>query len=309
MLTDQIRLPVQRNSESSILSKIQYYVDFHIWPEREQLDPHAWLRNFTEREQPYALNILNVFLYFNERIVNAMFRSAIHSLSAELTRRLTSRAAALARWKEFLSSLIITYVQGERPSPTDSGFVFARKARQVLNIGEVHILEPQRALSYLIRNPRSCIIFVDDFVGSGKQMTVEWCRRHMLDVGYESSFYDACTQETFVVYLPLVATRVGLEHIRARCRGLQVYPVHSIDSSYSLTSPDSILWPDSLKSSAAEVLFDASDRAGIVEKHAHGWQGFHDLALAIAFAHSVPDATLPLIFWEQDGWTPLIRRT
>jgi hypothetical protein len=39
------------------------------------------------------------------------------------------------------------------------------------------------------------------------------------------------------------------------------------------------------------------------------WQGFHKLGLALAFQHCVPDATLPLFYWEHNEWHPLIRRT
>ena len=38
--------------------------------------------------------------------------------------------------------------------------------------------------------------------------------------------------------------------------------------------------------------------------------GYKKQGLLFAFAHSVPDATLP-IFWSNgpDGWTPLLERT
>ena len=84
---------------------------------------------------------------------------------------------------------------------------------------------------------------------------------------------------------------------------------HEIDERYSLVSPDSILWPDSLKADAMEFMRKASERAAIIPDCKFGWKGFHDLALAIAFGHGVPDATLPLFYWDRPDWHPLIRRT
>jgi len=79
-----------------------------------------------------------------------------------------------------------------------------------------------------------------------------------------------------------------------------------LPKEYSAIDPNSILWPSHLVSGAARFLERVSVSAGIP---ADQWRGRHDLALAIAFSDSVPDATLPLFYWEQDGWQPLIRRT
>ena len=308
-MSDQRRLAVQRQEEALILSKIRYFVDFNVWPETERMDPYRWLENFTTEERPYALNILNVFMYYNNRMVNGMFRSAIHSLCSGLIGMSSSRQGALTAWSSFLSDLTITYIQGESPNPTDSGQFFARKARQVLQVDQRRIMTPGKALEVLLNDPFSPIVFVDDFVGSGNQMAVEWCREYRGVGGESMSFASATRPESYVVYVPLVATGLGLSRIRERCPGLKVLPVHTIDGRYSLTSPESLLWPDELKGSARDMLRSASERAGILSYCEVGWEGFRELGLAIAFEHCVPDATIPLIFWAQNGWYPLVRRT
>ena len=308
MTPDQNRLAAHHTSEEFIFSKLQFLVDIHLWPLRTRLDPYAWIENFTDTERPYALNILNVFLYFVGDLIDAMFRAAVHSLCPELTAKATSLAEARAIWHMFLSTVRVTYVQGERPRPTDSGILFARKARQVLGIQEDHITDPGHALASLFNCPSTPVVFVDDFVGSGNQMISTWTRRYDTNSGYETSFADT-SHNSYVVYVPLVATQVGIEALSRECPNLRVCPAHSIDGHYSLVSPDSVLWPDQLRKLAPEVLYNASRRAGIVDGCEFGWKGFHDLALAIAFEHSVPDATLPLIFWDRSGWRPLIRRT
>lgn len=303
------RLPAQQVSTDFIESKVQYLQDVHLWPERQALDPQEWLRNFRDVEQPYALNLLNVFLYFNEPLIDALFRAAVQGLSAELTAAATSLADAKARWRTFLARVRVTYVEGEQPRPTDSGIVFARKARQVLHIDEDQIVDPARALRALLDNPQCPVLFVDDFVGGGSQMSATWLRPYPIGTGQSSTFAAAAQYGSYIVYTPLVATTHGLDVLALNCPGLKVRPAHSLDARYSLTAPDSVLWPDALRPSATAVLFEASKRAGIVEECKYGWKGFQELALALAFWHSVPDATLPLLFWDRRGWAPLIRRT
>ena len=288
---------------------MQFLADISVWPERQSLDPHAWLTNFSASEQPFALNLLNVFLYYNERLVDALFIRAVQQLSTNITKSSTSLTEANEQWQLFLESVWVTYVEGEDPSPTDSGLVFARKARQVLGIDQRRIVEPVQALAERLRKPECPILFVDDFVGSGRQMKVTWHRQYPSGNGRTHTFATKSEDGADIFYVPIVSTAYGLEALASCCPDLKVHPVHILDARYSLANPDSILWPDALRPDASNFLLEASRRAGILDELEEGWMGFHNLALALAFSHSVPDATLPLYFWDRPGWAPLIRRT
>ena len=178
----------------------------------------------------------------------------------------------------------------------------------MLGIHQRRILDPAPALSSWSEHPDSPILLVDDFVGSGNQTIVTWRRHYSSASTAPDSFAVAAERGANIFYLPLIATTRGLEEIKRKCTGLKVYPAHVLDERYSLTAPNSILWPDPLKPDAVTFLFEASRRAGIIGNCEYGWQGFHNFALPLAFSHSVPDATLPLFFWDQNGWTPLISK-
>ena len=308
-MIESARLPIQPVTEAFVLSKLQLFADFHLWPDRELLNPDAWLGNFKTTERPYALNVLHVYLHFNDRLTNAMFRAALHSMSGAVTCHANSPDEASTLWSTFLSSLTVTFVQGESPGPTDSGYLFARKARQITGMTQTNVVQPQVALRTLLQDPVSPVLFVDDFIGSGQQMIVEWYRTHRIDPSLGASFSTATQSHSEVFYIPIIATSQGLDNVAEHCPALKVRPVHILDSTYSLTSPDSILWPTHLKSSANDVLFTASKRAGILESQNVKWQGFRNLSLPLSFDHSVPDATLPLIYWETGDWKPLIRKS
>jgi hypothetical protein len=238
-----------------------------------------------------------------------MLRATLQAISSEVAATAASLAEAKAAWRAFLSSLVVSYVQGERPQATDSGHLFARKARQVLDIADSQILDPADAIDVLLDRADGTLLLVDDFVGSGNQMAATWIRSYTSASGRRGDFRALQQNGVRVIYCPLVATGSGLDILKGSCPGLEIRPAHEIDSHYSLTHADSILWPDELKPLANDFIYNASLRAGIVDDAPHGWQGFHDLALGLAFWHSVPDATLPLFHWSERGWAPLMRRT
>ena len=308
-LPSVIRLPPQQASEQFIFSKIEFLRDTNVWPARHKLDHLAWLDNFQSDERPYALNLLHIFLYYNDSMVDALFQGAIQQLGSLIIDKATSSIQARDVWSSFLDNLLITYVESKPLNPTESGLIFARKARQVLGIKECQIVLPQQALQFICFKPTTPILFVDDFIGSGQQVIDAWQHRYTLSNGQTVSFSSLSWTQGEFLYTPIVATTYGLEEVAKRCSGLSTFPAHILDEGYSLTSESSILWPDTLKPHASQFLFNASKRAGIVDRHPTEWKGFHNLALPLAFFHSVPDATLPLYWWNEDGWRPLIERS
>ena len=303
-------------TEDFVESKIRYLANVGVWPRRQDLDPYPWLQNFTSDEHPYALNLLNVFLYFNDSLIDAMFHNALQRLSARITEPATSLSEARQLWISFLDSVVVTYIEGETPNATDSGRIFAGKARRVLGIDQVQILEPAQALAQISDSSGPPVLLVDDFVGSGEQTIKSWKREYVPKsaAGVDQlrqpvSLESASALGASITYIPLVATRFGLNAVAATCSDLRTEPVHTLGEEYSLANADSVLWPEPLRASAQDFLYSASERAGIVGDCEFGWKGFSDLALALAFSHTVPDATLPLYFWEGPGWSPLVRRT
>ena len=278
------RIPTHNASEAFVQAKVDFLMDIGVWPVREDMDPYAWLKNFTTDERPFAFNLLNVFLYYDDRLVDALLGATVQRLSTQVSRSATSLSEAQELWHDFLGSLYITYVQGEDPNPSDSGLVFARKARQILGINEERITEPKHALAALLRNPHSSLILLDDFVGSGNQMIETWHRPYILRAGQMETLATVAQNTPSVYFVPIIATKYGLGRIRDECPGLDVRPAHVLDEQYSLTAANSILWPDLLKPDAPSFLLGASRRAGIIDEYEYGWKGFHDLALGLGSA-------------------------
>lgn len=293
-----------------VLNKCNYFCDIHLWPLESVLNPTRWLSNFDESEQVYAIHLLNTFSYFSNELVDAIFKTAFQTISGPVTRRGDPFLKSQAEWQAFVDNVIVTYVAGEVPNPTDSGYAFARKARQILGIREEQILHPADVMRELLRGPRP-VVFVDDFVGSGNQFLHTWHREIPVFGSLPLSFKTLSARRgTTFYYCPAFCTERGQLRISQMCPQVRISPGHLISSRYSAFDPDSIMWPPKLKVSAVDFLRRASMRAGIPDdvNSTKDWRGFTSLGLAIAFEHSVPDATLPIVYWDENGWLPLIPR-
>jgi hypothetical protein len=296
--------------ESDVLTKCDYFVDVQLWPLHKTLDAHGWLTNFTDAEKEHAVHLLNGFLYFCPALIDQMFVAAVQALSSRLFSPGDSFLTFQSAWQHFIDTVVVTYVTGEVPNPSDSGLSFARKARQLLGIPEGRITTPDEAVRRLMLQPGP-VLFVDDFVGSGSQFLRTWDRPVPI-AGSTSSFEKVSSVAgASFYYCPLLCTQHGYSNITSRCPTVVLQPAHVITERYSALSPDSYIWPLDLQPTAVDFLRTASSKAGIPANggKVNDWRGFHMLGLAIAMGDSVPDATLPLFYWEKNGWKPLIRRT
>jgi len=293
-------------NQTFILGKCDYFVDVQLWPLTQHLNPRRWLSNFLPVEMDHAISLLNAFVYFNKCLMDQLLLGAFQDFSRLCCAGGESFFARQIEWRTFLDTVIITCVRGEEPNATDSGFTFLRMARQVLGIPENRILEPQQALAALLQRKPCPVVFLDDFVGSGRQFVATWKRVVRLDGHGDVSFELLASQmnKPQFFYCPLICTAYGRDCISQECHMVSLHPAHLLREEYSAFSPNSVIWPEELRSSASEFIHEASKRAGIDK-----WKGFHDLGLAIAFQHSVPDASLPILYWNANGWKPLIERT
>lgn len=292
----------------SVIEKCRRFSDFQLWPMTSDVDPERWLSNFTDSESEHALHLLNSFMFYSRKMTEQMFVSAIHNISTIFSSGNGDFRSCCASWEGFFDGVIVTYVTGETPNPTDSGFAYARLTRQAAAIPEDRIVMPQEALSILAANSKTPILFVDDFVGSGQQFIRTYNRKYDISGIGRVSFEDVIQNgsNSLIVYCPAICTQLGRRRIRESAKEVVISAGTFLPPQSSALHPRSILWPDHLKPTAKSFVKAASMRAGIPSDC---WQGFWRLGLALAFADSTPDATLPIFYWEENGWKPLVRRS
>lgn len=290
-----------------VIEKCEYFASVGIWPPKSVLNPELWLDNFGQDEMDHAVYLLNSFLYFSNYLMDEIFRSAVRTLSRSLMRSTDDCTSLQLKWQSFIGNAIVTYVTGEEPNPTDSGYKFARKAR-AMGIEEVNIRTPEQVCLALSGGTHVPIIIVDDFIGSGSQFLKMWNRPYGRPARSLAELASVTASRFYVC--PAFCTEYGLGELKRECPRVTVNPGHLIASNYSALAQDSVIWPTGLRNTAAEFIRSASMRAGIPDTggNTDDWRGFGQLGLTIAFEDSVPDATLPLFYWSKNGWRPLLER-
>ena len=280
----------------------EYLSDTRVWAAEMKTSARRWLRNFKDDEQEAAGALLDSFIYFPGPFVDRLFTAAFDGLAVEVCSTAHDYPGKKRAWDEFRERVLVTHPTGEMPNVTDSGYLFDRKARQLLEVPQEHIMEPEAIVATLV-SLDSPVLFVDDFVGSGDQFVKTWRRRYDTSNG-AASFQDLAADGRSFYYCPLVCTTKGIQRLQTLA-GLRLRPIHELPKEYSVNDPSSLVWPDHLRAFGPDVVKAASARAGIPPD---GTWGYSDLALTLAFEHGVPDATLPLFYWEKAGWVPLVRR-
>jgi hypothetical protein len=289
-----------------VLETRRYYSNVGVWPPPSDMIPVRWLENFTPSEKSHALALLDAFLYFNARFTDQLFASAFHAMSADLVAGVKTYDAKRSAWRQFTEEVLVTRPTGERPSDTDSGYMFARKARQLLGIAEDRILAPEQILETVATSGPRSVVFVDDFAGSGDQFRTTWERKYEIRGG-ELSFLTAAEAGLLrtIDYCLAVCTEHARVAIADSAPAVRIRPSHLLPLSYGILHSETLLLPPQLVPTAHDFVLTASARAGISPADAFGYE---NLGLALAFEHSVPDATLPLFHHEDNGWIPLVRR-
>ena len=291
-------------SPEALEERCTTFVGLHVWPLKDRLNWTAWLLNFPDSQELfYARCLLESFLYFSEDHADALLRSAFHALSRDVCGGLTLQDERRASWRGFLGRVLITYVEGEHPSPTDSGLSFARRARKVLGIPEERIVRPERAVQLLQRDETIPVVFLDDFLGSGRQFEATWSRAYA-PVGASFASLAASHQLT-VTYVPLLASTYGLDRVTPLTRGATIHPGHALSARYSAKGPDSAVWPDGKQAEGVAFVEAVSKRAGYQPSDC--W-GFHGLGLCVAILDTIPDSSLPLFYSNRNNWRPLMVR-
>lgn len=290
-----------------VLAKCEALKKSGIWPAEPILRPRAWLRNFEATDQYIAAVLLDKFNFYNEKLTDRLLISSYTSISDGLPKGPQASPGEILI--SAIANSLFTLVEGEHPNVTDSGYNFCRRARQVLRINENLIVTPIKALEHAVQG--GAVVFLDDFIGSGDQFIKTWNRK--ISRTSPESFNDAQSIVNFeAIYLTLVATSYGLERIHNEVPTVAVCATHELGeaNTYKEIRHAGVC----LKIEIEEFLIKYASKLTPKERYIANNDrykafGYKERGLLFGFAHSIPDATLP-IFWSPgiNNWEPLIER-
>ncbi|MES3099302.1 hypothetical protein O6W96_07315 [Sphingomonas faeni] len=294
--------------EIQVMDACDRLIDLAIWP-RGKIEYRGWLANFDRADRPLAVQMLSRFTFLSHALVDRLFVSAFHDVSNFVGSRGQDFPTRQSLWQAFCAQAIVVPVMGENPNPSDSGWGFARKARQLLGIPEGNLMQPQEAVEAVASGSSAPVVFVDDFVGSGDQFLRTWRRRHETTAGTWSFAQLAGRMPVF--YCNVFMTQYGRNRIARAAPTVRLVTGNMIPLDHNHISSDSVIWTKAQGTSGIRLARRIGHSLGYTATNGglRDWRGYHKLGLGIAMEDSVPDANLPLFFEDANGWQPLVRRS
>lgn len=285
-----------------VIDKCEALKRARFWGSPNKVKVRGWLSNFENDHEDVALFVLDNFVFYSKRMCDKMLEEAWNRLRVHVEKEISNYGGNIDSWRDFHKRAVFTRVEGENPNPTDSGNLFCRKGRQIFGISESQIMRPSKAIEESGENKP--LVFLDDFVGSGSQLKTTWKR--LYGPKYKSTFSDAYKKKDFKShFVCLIATKYSLD--RLSNTPINIHSSHVIGSNYNIRSK---LSDDKLErlDKFLERYKNRLDYPFYLKENTKKY-GFHELGLTIAFYHSVPDSTLPIIWAEgNNNWTTLVKR-
>lgn len=296
--------------KKTTLERAKFFQSVQVWPLSEDMDYSGWLNNFkTDSDKMLACLILDFFTYYPAKIVNSMFVASIAKAGSKLSKLFPD-------WKhnDFYDRCIYSYIPGEVPNISDSGFNFARKLKDVGEIPEEQLVEFRDIPEILEQFKKPVpVILVDDFIGSGEQCSKAWNKKKFKYNNRTLKEISENDKHVFV-YAPLIVNHIGFKRIRKDCPSLILTPTHILGPEYNLFDPTCFCWknkPD-LYARGVELILRKSKEIGIPSTSGRDPQdvkGFWEQGLALRFEHGAPDAIPSFFYWCHENWTPLFKKS
>lgn len=290
---------------NEVIAKCEALKAAGLWAREPKLRPRAWIQNFDSPDRSVAAFLLDKFTFYNADLTSKLLIASYNSLGDGMAKAINS--PSLPTLLKGLNSAILTPVKGERPNPTDSGYLICRMARQSLHIEDNYVLDTDKALEHAYRG--ETVIFVDDFVGSGDQFVTTWTCKNFKG----ECFADAQNKSGFIaIYITLVVTDFGLNNIHQSAPSVSVCATHVLNEKSTIRGI--LAEHPHMQAPVEDLLQKYSSKLTPAEPYMttsrYLMYGYKERGLLLGFEHSIPDATLP-IFWSKgkNNWEPLIERS
>lgn len=262
----------------------------------------SWSKQFLgSDEQFFSACLLDQLIFRTQHQFEAGLRSLFRSnLNGELFSSTHDLHLSQIIASQSDPKLRLVPVICETDPPTKSGPLVLRRLQRILQVNQRWMCWPWQATKGIGDEGIKVIVFVDDFLGTGRQF-VRFFRQWGFHEHIEGIQY---------FYAPVVAHQVGIDHLAGELPAVCVVSAETLDQSHTFFS--NYVW-DRLGQgcvSAEEAkawYIDYAGQKGINPPEV-GSLGYGDLALTFGFSHSTPNNALPILWCETIDWQPLLER-
>lgn len=264
---------------------------------------NSWFQQFCgPQEQFFAACVLNRLIFRSPRqfeaALCAMYRGDVgrylvpNESDSAIENLISSRRQP---------SFFLVPVIGNTDPPTKSGPYVLRRLSRLMDVKNRWMRWPEYAREKIASGAVDAIVFVDDFSGTGTQFSKF----------FKAWGFDGVGADKTLIYAPVIAHEDSIEHLAGEFPQLKIVCSERLSRGHSLFAEG--VWPEfsrgKVSSGAAREWYEQFARErSLLPKTNASCLGFGDLALTVGFAHSTPNNSLPLLWYESDEWTPLLDR-
>ncbi len=274
----------------------------HIWAGVDRNNLSNWIKSFKGADEEYlSAIILDNLIFRSEQQTKALMVQVIQKIIPQLLQSIPYFNSYNGKWMETLSKpkipARIVPVIRESDGPCKSGNHIAREYSRLVKVNQRLIVNPQD-IEAAKKDGVKLIIFIDDFLGTGKQFNKFF--NEVKDV-----FDDSIT----AVYTPLAAHSEGLKSVKENAPNLLLGTAEKLTYSDGLFSqPDGMLADGVNTQHTLKEYYMELARKRLGDKF-KGLDGYGNLNLLYGFSHATPNATLPILWAEaNNNKTLLVRR-
>ena len=294
-----------------------------------------WEANFqTDEEKCAALYLLSKFMFFNERCIHLLLKALYRDLYRyPIIRQIREgngdtldEALIESEFQKVLDTTLFECVGSNSESSTFLQYPF----RQVANLKTSYfrdydwVRDMITGLETPVQRPISICVFVDDFCGTGQQVTTN------NEVRAKIIYLRHNYPDVKIYYYTLISTLKGKEVVRNTPNLFDdVDSVIDLDETFECFSDQSHIiekgclfdknatekfcrsyGKDLMKhylTNVMKITATSSELDNYAMQHS---LGFHNCQLLVGMHHNVPDNTLPIIWYDEDHslWNPIFQR-
>lgn len=257
-------------------------------------DVRAWLEQFdTKSDQRLMFRLLQALRFYSEDEVRGYMRVA-HGI---VTRGLVEKVALkqVKRWQ----SVLVSYLDG----PGKSGSRFAKLYIDENSMYHDSLIEKGQLAKVLAnRSDIQAIVFIDDFVGTGRS-AMTYLEEVIRDLDHVLS-----SREVRLFFISVSGFISGVNqierHVATLPHSISLHTCDALDESHVCFSDTSSIFPEPSERDRAMDI--AESKGKLLCKSAP--LGYDNCQALIVFAHNCPNNTLPILWEKRSDWCPLFQR-
>jgi len=284
-----------------IKSRSRKLIRLKVWEGIDEGRVASWFQQFEARNcELLGACLLDSLIFRSRSQVDALLRVALTSpaLVSPHAEHDEATVAQLTKRGPDPGIRLAPVIRLDQP-PTKSGCYILRRLAKSLRIHDKWMVWPQKLLD--VPENVKTIILVDDFCGSGSQFNEFVELTDFKDVM-------ASRPDCRILYVTVAAHAAGMATVTKDfprvefISGEVLGPEHNffLGNVLDRIKIDGIV--SRLKSDYEQIAKDVGLGGQI------GYYGFESQGLSYAFEHGTPNNSLPIFWYQNDSWTPLVNR-